>query len=186
MDTKLAIDLIIGAAMLIGLGGSFALARGHSTKPFDALLLAPPAAAAIYASWWLIGYVRGGGEADAYLRLLAFFALFVIAPAACALSTLLLVSVVINCFRHRWFLMATVLTGIIVGLSYPPGAPQAKPDGELDQSTRGGEEWALEWGARSYDDCKAKSTNRAFRMGCEHQVDLSKQQMNRHRAEENQ
>lgn len=176
MKADLIFETVVFIATLASAISAYFAMRGRNFGLTDLALFAPLAGVADVVTYQLVHILlSGGGESDAYMRLLALLALFAAIPAALVCSVIFLTALFVSLAEYkklRLALLAIPVIALIVHLM--PAKPDAdQPDIPFNRArnnTLGGENWALESGAASPAECDKQSTNRAFREGCAYQV----------------
>ena len=176
MDAHLIFEIVIIIASIAGAISSYFSLRGRHFGLADLALFTPLAGIADFIAYHLIKIVfAGGGESDAYLRLLALLGLFAAIPAAIVCSLIFLTALFVTLARYKKLHLAVLaIPAVALLIHLMPAKPDAYqqdiPPPSPMNSKLEGEQWALESGASTPADCDRQSPSPAFREGCRYQL----------------
>jgi len=176
MDAHLIFEIVVIVASIAGAISSYFSMRGRHFGLADLALFTPLAGIADFIAYHLVQIVfAGGGESDAYLRLLALLGLFAAIPAAIVCSVIFLTALFVTLTEHKKLHVALLaIPAVALLIHLMPAKPDADgqdiPPPNAMNSKLEGEQWALESGASTPADCDKQSRNPAFREGCRYQL----------------
>lgn len=165
--------LIEIALLLLGIVSAVAAYlrfRGRQFGMTDLLIFGTLAAAADIFAYKLF-LVAAGSHADsaAYGALAALLALLGMAPIAAGLSMIAIVALIVCLVRHpalRYGVLLLASAAWLAGIFPGRMDNSPNPGGMQNNDKLAGENWALESGAASKQDCDRQSQAAAFREGC--------------------
>lgn len=165
--------LIEIALLLVGIVSAVATYlrfRGRQFGIADLLIFGTLATTAdIFSCKLFLATAGSHADAAAYAALAALLALLCLVPIAAGLSMVAIVAMFVCLVRHPALRYGVVLLTIAAWLAgIFPGRMDnsANPGGVQNNDKLAGENWALESGAASKQDCDRQSQAAAFREGC--------------------
>lgn len=169
-DLHSIMEIGLVLAMIAGAVTAYFRFRGRNFGLSDLAIFGTLAIAADVLAYMLFQAAAGPhGESSAYGALAAMLVLMGLVPVAAGVSVIGSVALVVCLMRHRWLRVVVAAVALAAWLAHwflaNQGAMLA-PGGALNNDRQAGEEWALETGASSRQDCDRQSGARAFREGC--------------------
>jgi len=140
--------------------------RGRDFGLTDFLIFVPLALGADWLAYVLFGVVRGSSDYGGLLALLVLLGLLPLAAgltAIAAMATIVCVSIYPAARSGALVLVVLLVLAHFAHRHFDEGN---EPGGMLNNDRLAGENWAMESGARSREECDRQSSAPGFRRGC--------------------
>lgn len=164
------IEMGLLLAMIVGAVIAYFRFRGRKFGLSDLLVFGTLAIAADILSYLLFREVAGPhADSAAYGALVAMLFLFGLVPVAAGISMIAIVALIVCSARYPALRYGVVLAAIAAWSGHVflgNVGKMSEPGNALNSDKLAGENWALESGAVTKQDCDRQSNAQAFREGC--------------------